>query len=436
MNASKIVVIGGGVAGLVAAYELAKAGKPVVVLEKTDKFGGRAATVQKNGALFNLGSHALYRGGKADQIFREMGLKLGGGSPSMNVSVLWNNKVQPLTGFILSRSFTWSGRIELTRALMSMMRLDPTAEEMTDVNVRTWIERHLKEPMGRNLLYALVRTSTFTHAPDQQCAGPAFGQARRSFRPNAVLYVEGGWQSIVDQLKDKAIRAGAELLHSARVTAIEQDGKVRRLRLSDGTEMEISRVIAAVPPAEVYRLVQDAGRTSLRIWKEQARPVAVACLDLCLRRLPAPRRQVVMGIDEPVFFSNPSASTPSLAREGWVVHTVKYHGVGEIDPEKDEAVLERAMDIIQPGWRKEVIARQYLPNMTAAYDYMHTGRKDRKPGPAVPEIRGLYVAGEWAGHGELLVDAAAASGRRAAHQVLNDLQMNKVSPLIGNLAGR
>lgn len=422
MKQSKVVVIGGGIAGLVAACDLAKAGMPVVLLEKAEHFGGRAMTVQKNGALLNLGGHALYRGGEADRIFQEMGVKLKGGSPSQNVSFLWNGKVVSLPRLLFSGSFTWSGRVELMRAIAKLLRIDPDADDIASVNVRSWIEQHLREPMGRNLLYSLIRTSTYTHAPDLQCAGPALAQARRSFRNKGVLYVEGGWQSIVDQLKEAAVRAGAELVQSAGVAAIEHDGEVRKLRLSDGAELEAGRVIAAVPPAETFRLVQDADRTSLKIWKDQARPVTVACLDLCLRRLPAPGHRVVMGIDEPVFFSNQSMPTPSLAKDGWVVHVLKYHAVGEKDPKKDEAMLERAMDVIQPGWRQEIVARQYLPNMTAVYDFMHTGRHDRTPGPAVPEIRGLYVAGDWASHGELLVDAAAASGRRAAQQLLADLQ--------------
>jgi phytoene dehydrogenase-like protein len=435
MRQVKVAVIGGGIAGLVAACELAKAGQQVVVLEKAAQLGGRAMTVHKNGALLNLGSHAFYRGGKAERIFREMGIELKGGSPSMNISVLWNGRVVSLPRFLFGRHFTWRGRTELTRALAKVARLDPDADDAAFVSVREWIERHLREPMARNLLYAMIRTSTFTHAPDEQCAGPALGQARRTLRNKAVVYLEGGWQSIVDQLREKAIRAGAELIQSAGVDAIEHDGEVRKLRLSGGSELEVGRVIAAVPPAEAFRLVQDAERTSLRIWKEQAKPVTVACLDLCLGRLPAPRNKVVMGIDEPVFFSNQSGPTPSLARGGWVVHAVKYHGVGEQDPQKDEAMLERAMDIIQPGWRQEVVARQYLPKMTAAYDYMHIGRQDRTPGPSVPEIRGLYVAGEWTSHGELLVDSAASSGRRAAQQLLHDLRREGDASISGNPAG-
>jgi hypothetical protein len=46
-------------------------------------------------------------------------------------------------------------------------------------------------------------------------------------------------------------------------------------------------------------------------------------------------------------------------------------------------------------------------------------KRHENPGPAVPEIQGLYVAGEWASHGEVLVDAATASAKRAIQHMLS-----------------
>ncbi|MFI5428295.1 FAD-dependent oxidoreductase [Aeromicrobium sp. UC242_57] len=40
----KIAVIGGGMAGLAAAWELASGGADVVVLEGSDRVGGKAAS--------------------------------------------------------------------------------------------------------------------------------------------------------------------------------------------------------------------------------------------------------------------------------------------------------------------------------------------------------------------------------------------------------
>ena len=422
-----VAVIGGGIAGLVAANDLARAGKSVVVFEKSSQLGGRAITIRKKGALFNLGGHALYRGGAADRIFRELGLRLEGGSPPRMVSVLWKNKVMPLPRFLFGRDMSWKGRMELLRVLAKLDRINADTGEMNAMSVREWVERELRDPTVRSVFYALFRTGAFTHSPDLVTVGPALRQVRRAFRKRGVLYVQGGWQSIVDQLREQAVRAGAVVAGSTAVEAIgHEDGEVRRLHLSGGETVEVGFVVAAVPPAETCRLVRDAERTSLKIWKDQAKPITVACLDLCLRRLPVPSHNLVLGIDQPVFFTNQTKPTPSLTEDGsLVIHLIKYNdasGAGASDPKRDEAFLEQTMDRIQPGWRNEIVVRQFLPNMTVVGDFVHTGRIDKTPGPVVPEIRGLYVAGDWASHSEALVDAAAASGRRAAQRVLRDLR--------------
>src|ERR687890_580407 len=78
---SPVVVVGGGIAGLVGATFVAKAGVPVVVLEKASAVGGRAATHEKRGFLFNLGPHALYRNGVLSQTLRQLGVEVTGAVP-------------------------------------------------------------------------------------------------------------------------------------------------------------------------------------------------------------------------------------------------------------------------------------------------------------------------------------------------------------------
>jgi phytoene dehydrogenase-like protein len=59
-----VVVVGGGLAGLVAATTAARAGRRVVLLEGHD-LGGRAQVDRRNGFAFNRGPRALYRDGAA-----------------------------------------------------------------------------------------------------------------------------------------------------------------------------------------------------------------------------------------------------------------------------------------------------------------------------------------------------------------------------------
>lgn len=55
-----IIIIGGGPAGLTAAYELTKRGIHPLVLEKSDKVGGIARTETYKGYRFDIGGHRFY----------------------------------------------------------------------------------------------------------------------------------------------------------------------------------------------------------------------------------------------------------------------------------------------------------------------------------------------------------------------------------------
>lgn len=142
-----------------------------------------------------------------------------------------------------------------------------------------------------------------------------------------------------------------------------------------------------------------------------------ACLDLGLRKLPEGGRDIAMGLDQPIFFSHHTVNAQLSDNGTLVVHLVKYNGPGESDPKADERLLTAAMNTLHPGWEDEVVARQFLPNITVVHDTLHRGRSSRFTGPAV-EVRGLYVAGDWVTHGEMLADASAASAKRAATAIL------------------
>src|SRR5918912_1963608 len=72
------LVVGGGVAGLAAATFVARQGRRVKLFEQSHALGGRARTRTQDGFYFNVGPHALYRGGRGIQVLRELGVTVSG----------------------------------------------------------------------------------------------------------------------------------------------------------------------------------------------------------------------------------------------------------------------------------------------------------------------------------------------------------------------
>ena len=68
-----IVIIGGGPAGLTAAYELIKLGHKSIVLEKSGILGGLARTEQYKGFYFDIGGHRFFTKAKeVENIWHEV----------------------------------------------------------------------------------------------------------------------------------------------------------------------------------------------------------------------------------------------------------------------------------------------------------------------------------------------------------------------------
>jgi len=56
----RVIILGGGLAGLSSAYELSKKNYEVIVLEKMDGIGGLARTIKKYGYFFDTGPHRWF----------------------------------------------------------------------------------------------------------------------------------------------------------------------------------------------------------------------------------------------------------------------------------------------------------------------------------------------------------------------------------------
>jgi len=419
---SNVAVVGGGLAGLTAANFLARAGFNVTLFEKSSATGGRARTDVERGFHFNLGPHALYAGGAAIGILRELGVMFQGRPPATSGGFAIDRgakhtlPVGPIS-LLTSGLFGLGAKLEAARLLGGIGKFDARCVER--LSLREWAEREILRDAARRLFHSIIRVSTYADDPERQSAGAAIAQLQLALG-SGVLYLDGGWQTLARGLRDAAEKEGVKIITGERVKAVERDERVRGVRLADGAFYAAQSVVIAAGPSEACELIEGSEGTVLSKWAKAAIPVRAACLNVALEYLPEPRALFALGVDRPLYFSVHSAAAKLAPEKGVVIHAAKYLGAGPDGvTQAVERELEETLDIMQPGWRGAVVARRFLPTMTvsnALVTAAQGGLKGR-PRPDVPGVEGLYVAGDWVGPEGMLADASMASAKLAAETI-------------------
>ena len=416
----EVLIVGAGLAGLTAAAILARGGKKVWVLDANKEIGGRARSLIKRDIAFNLGPHALYVDGAARRILVELGIEFGGGMPSGKGQVLYDRKLHALPGDPVSLMTTgflgFKGKMDAGRIMTAIPKLDP--EDYRDVTVTDWANRSSTDKQVRKLLLALARLTTYANAPEIMSAEVFLRQLQMALSGN-VLYLDRGWQSIVDGLTKAAIKEEATILAGQRVERIEA-GFPNRVRMHDGSNFEADAVVLATGPTKAGQICNGPEASRIRTFSERATAAVTSCFTVALRKKLGPV-DFLLGIDQPVYYSNHSAVAQLAPGDTQVIHLAVYHPSLKNDPRgnpQDE--LEVVLDRMQPGWRDEVLEQQFLPAMTAAtaIPYAERGGISERPDVAISAAHKLFVAGDWVGQEGFLADASMASAKAAATELL------------------
>ncbi|UFJ40258.1 FAD-dependent oxidoreductase [Brevibacillus humidisoli] len=415
------VVIGGGLAGLTAATWLARRGKQVLLLERSDHLGGRAMTEEREGCLFNLGPHALYKQGAGMNVLCELGVIPKGGTAGISGKLVMGERVyeMPLSpvSLLTSKLFSWREKKELIRLISRLPRVDTDA--IQGISLHDWVEQQFQSESVKQLFYAISRLATYTNEPELTSAAAAIRQVKLSAK--GALYLHGGWQQLVDGLLSQAVAAGATVHQKRQVTAIGGTAPEMIVTTADGHAFHTRSVISTLPPPGTVKLLRQEVPSRLAALGEAMIPVKGACLDIACKRLPRPDTSFALDLDRSLYFSNHSAAARlSRDRQHAVVHLFKYLRTGE---EQDAAghrqEMESFLDQLQPGWRREVLTSRYLPAITVSHRLPRVEPTSvTAEASSVADIPGLYLAGDWLTAEGLLADAALSSGRQAASCVL------------------
>ncbi|GBF74097.1 hypothetical protein PA598K_02428 [Paenibacillus sp. 598K] len=411
-----VIIIGAGIAGLLAAQRMAKANLTTLLLERSIRPGGRAASPPLLGIPVNPGARGLST--SAIRLLQEEGIEVRGGSPKPTIQFVAGTQGEPLqqlplVQLLLGKWLAWPEKIQLVRFLIQSRQVDPAT--LGAVSVERYLTDTISSLRIRRIVLALIRLATYSDAPERMSAGAALAKLREG-----VVYVSGGWETLVDQLARRAVAAGVVIRNGAAVAKIQGEAPELSVALKDGEMLHAAHVLSTIGPQAWLKLLDPPLAQTEASRYDRLVSVYAACLDLIMDRLPKPRTNFALGMDQPWYFANHSAvSSFSDTLDHQVVHVMKYLSPGtppSVGGEQEE--LEAFLDEIQPGWRAHVLERRYLPRMLVTHRLSEplADGVDR-PEATVAGRPGLYVAGDWVGDG-MLATASLVSAREAAASII------------------
>jgi phytoene dehydrogenase-like protein len=413
-----VVIIGGGVAGLTTAALLSRSGKAVTLFEHSSReIGGRARTAEIDGFYFNQGPHALYLTDASDSILKEIGITYTGGIPAGKGYLISGGKKREIAGDYSS----WlSGKNDGSQFFISPTKID--FSQLESVTEQEWLDKNIHDINDAEIIKTIFRLNTYANDPEIQSIGPVLHQIYVGSRAG-VMYLDGGWQTLVDGLLTVAKNANARIVMGKKAIRVKRtDSSGWQVLLSDKTQVSAKIVVIAAGPMDAYSLFDDKERPEVlsRAAKE-AKPVRLVCLDVALSSLPDKDTLFALGVDRPLYFSVHSAYAKLAPEGGALVHVAKYLGTSiEPKPREDQPELEEFLDLLQPGWRQVLVKKRPLPNMVVSNALVTAADGGLGGRPDTKIAENLYIVGDWVGKEGLLSNASAASAKHAAQQILNE----------------
>jgi protoporphyrinogen oxidase len=274
-----VVVLGGGPAGLTAAYQLVKAGKSVIVLESTDALGGIARTTVKNGFRFDLGGHRFFtKVQEVDDLWHEIVGAEFLKRPRQS-RIYWNDKFleYPLQGVDVIRKL---GPIELTRCMLSYMwaAAKPKGREDT---FEEWVSNRFGKRLYNHFfktytekLWGVKATEIRAEWAAQRIKGLSFfAAAKAAFFGNSgniksliseFNYPKYGPGQMWELMAEAITSKGGEIRLNAPVTKlVVEDGKVVQV-VAGGETLTPSHVISSLPLRTTVGIAEPSAPAKVR----------------------------------------------------------------------------------------------------------------------------------------------------------------------------
>jgi squalene-associated FAD-dependent desaturase len=435
----RVVVVGGGLAGLTAAIALADAGRPVLLLEGSPRLGGLTRSYRHGDLLVDNGQHVFLRCCDRYRGFLE---RLGVTSlvhlqPRLDVPVLEPGRPPARlrrTGLPaplhLSRSLATYGplslrqRLAAVRGALALTRVDPADPATDQRSFGEWLAEHGQDARTVAALWDLVGVATL-NAPAGQASLALAATVFQLGLLNTADAGDIGWSMVplarlhAEPAAAALAAAGAEVRTRARVDGLVRDPDGWRVQLRSGAEERADAVVLAVPPPQAEQLL-PAGAVDLPAgWAEQlgASPIVNVHVVYDRQVLLEP---FVAALGSPVQFAFDRTEQVGLATGQCIgVSLSAADAFIDLPTAQLRALIEPALAALLPPAREAIVTDVFVTRERAATFRPKPGSAALRPGAATA-VPGLVVAGAWTDTGwPATMEGAVRSGEGAAAALLS-----------------
>lgn len=440
MSRKRVVVVGGGWAGLSAALALAERGIDVRLFEKRAVLGGRAYSyrAREAGHAVDNGQHLMmgcYRAalGFLDRIGARETIEA---QPQLAVPFL-----HPERGCAVFRCVAAPSPLHLTLGALGYAHLSPgerirlvtgglrialgyrggSAATVSDALAEAGQSENLRRCFWNPLAIAVLN-----ELPERASADLFAEVLRRVFFARAaasrIVFPRVGLSQVCAEPAARAIERLGGVIETgpAARTIVVEDGRVRRLVVHGLPDVLADAVILAVPPTALTSLLPEPLRSAEGLaGVERLRGAPIVSIHFWFASaFPSPR--MAGFLDGPIHW----LFTPPMQPEGGRYVTLVVSGAHDLvgkPPDEIAKIARRELDRYLP-YTRALEARDALVVKEANATFAATPQEQPdRPGTRTP-LPNLFLAGDWVDTGlPATLESAVVSGERAAAAALEYL---------------